>query len=70
MSSSELGFPINYFDSSALVKRYFKESGTSWVQTLCNDAGQTVAISEIGLVEIAAAFGGKLRGGFITQTEY
>lgn len=59
-----------YFDSSALVKRYLDEPGTAWVQAWCSDPGQTVAVAEIGLVEIAAAFASKLRGGFITQEEY
>lgn len=59
-----------YFDSSALVKRYFTESGTVWVQTWCDDPNRTIAIAEVGLVEIAAAFAGKLRGGFIAPTAY
>jgi predicted nucleic acid-binding protein len=59
-----------YFDSSALVKRYITESGTTWVQTWCDSPNQTVAVAEIGLVEIAAAFAAKLRGGFITQAAY
>jgi len=61
---------VSYFDSSALVKRYVVEIGTSWVQTWCDDPDQTVAVAEIGLVEIAAAFASKLRGGFITRTAY
>ncbi len=61
---------VGYFDSSALVKRYMVEVGTTWVQTWCDDPNQAVAVAEIGLVEIAAAFAGKLRGGFITQTAY
>lgn len=59
-----------YFDSSALVKRYMTESGTPWIQAWCDDPGQTVAVAEIGLVEIAAAFAGKRRGGFITPKAY
>jgi len=61
---------VGYFDSSALVKRYLVETGTSWVQAWCDDPDRTVAVAEVGLVEIAAAFGSKLRGGFITQTAY
>lgn len=59
-----------YFDSSALVKRYLTETGTAWVQTWCADPNRTIAIAEVGLVEIAAAFAGKLRGGFIVQKAY
>jgi predicted nucleic acid-binding protein len=55
-----------YFDSSALVKRYMREAGTTWVQGWCDDPTQVVAVAEIGLVEMAAAFAGKMRGGFIT----
>ena len=60
----------SYFDSSALVKRYLVETGTPWVQTWCADPIQTVAIAEIGLVEIAAAFAGKLRGAYIIPAQY
>jgi predicted nucleic acid-binding protein len=59
-----------YLDSSALVKRYLVETGTPWVQALCDNPAQTVAVAEIGLVEIAAAFAGKLRGAHITPTQY
>ena len=59
-----------YFDSSALVKRYLLEIGTRWVQNWCDDPTQTVAIAEIGFVEVAAAFASKLRGGFITSVQY
>lgn len=55
-----------YFDSSALVKRYVTESGTGWIQAWCDDPAQTVAVAEIGLVEIAAALARKLRSGLIT----
>jgi hypothetical protein len=55
-----------YFDSSALVKRYMREAGTTWVQGWCSDPTQVVAVAEIGLVEMAAAFASKLRGGYIT----
>jgi hypothetical protein len=60
----------SYLDSSALVKRYLVETGTPWVQTWCADPNQTVAVGEIGLVEIAAAFAGKLRGAHITPAQF
>ncbi len=60
----------SYLDSSALVKRYLVEIGTSWVQTWCADPTQTIAVAEIGLVEIAAAFAGKLRGAHVTPAQY
>lgn len=70
MAQSSAPAVTSYFDSSALVKRYLTESGTPWVQTWCKDPAHTVAVAEIGLVEIAAAFAGKLRGTHITPIQY
>ena len=67
---SQLSTATIYLDSSALVKRYMVEAGTRWVQSLCDDPNQTIAIAEVGLVEVAAAFAGKLRGGLITPPTY
>jgi predicted nucleic acid-binding protein len=51
-----------YFDSSALVKRYVNETGSAWVQALCDaDAGHVIALAHIGLVEIASALSVKHR---------
>jgi hypothetical protein len=61
---------VYYFDSSALVKRYFTETGSVWVQTQCDDSRNLIVIAEITRVEAAAAFARKERGGFITQAEY
>ena len=54
-------------DSSALVKRYAVETGTGWVRALCSQPDHVIAIALIGLVEVAAAVGGKLRGKIIDQ---
>jgi hypothetical protein len=70
MSQPDSPAATSYLDSSALVKRYLVETGTPWVQTWCTDPIETVAVGEIGLVEIAAAFAGKLRGAHITSAEY
>jgi len=61
---------IDYFDSSALVKRYLAEMGSAWVQARCNDPARTMATVDLSRVEVAAAFAAKLRGNFITQAEY
>ncbi len=51
-----------FFDTSAIVKRYMPEIGNAWVQTVTNPAnGHNIAISEITLVETAAAFSAKQR---------
>ncbi|MCB9076198.1 MAG: type II toxin-antitoxin system VapC family toxin [Anaerolineaceae bacterium] len=60
----------NYFDSSALVKHYFIETGSTWVQNRYNDPAQIIALSDIGRVEIAAAFASKLRGKTVSQANY
>ena len=60
----------DYFDSSALVKRYLAETGSSWVQMRFSDPARMIITADISRVEIAAAFAGKLRGRFITQAEY
>jgi len=61
---------VDYFDSSALVKRYLLEAGSNWVQARYHDATCFIAIADVGRVEIAAAFAGKLRGGLISPVEY
>jgi predicted nucleic acid-binding protein len=61
---------IDYFDSSALVKRYMAETGSAWVQARCNDPVRTIATVDLSRIEVAAAFAANLRGKFITQTEY
>ena len=70
VEEGEFPAPVYYFDSSALVKRYMEEQGTALVTELCDDLHNIIAIAQIGLVEIAAGFGGKQRGGFITAEEY
>ena len=56
-----------YLDSSALVKRYAVETGTEWVRMLCGQPDHVIAVALIGLVEVAAAVAGKLRGKIIDQ---
>lgn len=55
-----------YTDSSALVKRYVIETGSTFVQELCDpSSGHVLALAEIGLVEIAATLSVKHRQGLI-----
>ena len=45
-----------YFDSSALVKRYVAEVGTSWIMGLCApDTGNALYTVRISAAEIVAA---------------
>ncbi|MFN8483781.1 MAG: type II toxin-antitoxin system VapC family toxin [Anaerolineae bacterium] len=60
-----------FFDSSALVKRYLSERGSSWVGALAETAARnTLIIAEITRVEIAAALASRQRApSGITQSE-
>jgi hypothetical protein len=53
-----------FFDSSALVKRYLVETGTAWVQALCNPAaGHRLYLVRIASVEVISAVTRRVRGG-------
>lgn len=66
--------PLNvvfYFDSSALVKRYVTEVGSTWVIALCNpSSNNTIATAQITKAEAAAAFASKYRSGSWPQADY
>lgn len=60
-----------YTDSSGIVKRYAEEIGTRWIEALCNvQSGNTIAIAQIGIVEVAAALARKRRDSSISEDEY
>lgn len=62
---------VYFLDSSAIVKRYAFESGTKWVNSICDPtAGHIIAISQIGLAEVAAALAAKQRAGFLSTQDY
>ncbi len=47
---------VVYLDTSALVKRYVRETGTDWVRALTDPrVGNTLILAEISMVEAAAA---------------
>jgi uncharacterized protein len=51
-----------FFDSSALVKRYVVEPGTTWIQSILDPAaGHVVFVSELTRVEVAAALAARHR---------
>ncbi len=59
-----------YLDTSAVVKRYLPEIGTTWIRGLTDPAtGHIVVLGEITLVEVAAAIAAKHRasGSFSRQ---
>ena len=61
--------PAYYLDSSALVKRYVTETGSAWVQALCQDAANAIFISELALVEVGSAFARRCHRGEITDEQ-
>ncbi len=68
--------PAFFFDTSAVVKRYILEPGTGWIRALCEARDpkfekkvNSVFISEITIVEGAAAFALLIRRGVISKRE-
>ena len=59
--------PLNYFDSSTLVKRYIAETGSDWV-THVSDS-EPVATSLITVTEIASALARRTREGALTAQQ-
>jgi predicted nucleic acid-binding protein len=60
-----------YLGASAVVKRYRPETGSAWIESLTDPmAGHTTVLSEVTLVEVAAALAAKHRApGGITLKE-
>ncbi|ELZ58121.1 MULTISPECIES: type II toxin-antitoxin system VapC family toxin [unclassified Haloferax] len=60
--------PILYFDTCALVKRYYKENGHEKVKQLINTSTNTVVLNDFGSVEVASALRKKYRQNDLTET--
>lgn len=60
-----------FFDSSALVKHYVTEIGSSWVtQLLLPSFGHRIYISSITAVEVVAALTRRERGEQLSHSDY
>lgn len=60
-----------FIDSSALVKRYVTETGTSWVTRLLLPAsGHHVHLASITAVEVAAALARRERGRQLSTNDF
>jgi uncharacterized protein len=56
-----------FLDSSALIKRYVVEPGTTWVRSLTNrGSGHTVLIAQITQIEIVSGASRRVREGTLT----
>jgi predicted nucleic acid-binding protein len=53
-----------YFDSSAVVERYIRETGTAWVRSICR-SGTTdpIYVARITAVEVCSAVARRAHGG-------
>lgn len=57
-----------FFDSSSLVKRYAKETGTNWVFSLVRPSAKNrLYLARITGVEVVAALTKRMRTGSLTQ---
>ena len=58
-----------FLDSSAIGKLYHAEVGTPVVQALLTQAGATLYVSRLAVVEVPSAFAGKVRTGQLTVAD-
>lgn len=62
---------LYFLDSSALVKRYIKETGSTWILNLFDPTvNHEIFIAAITQVEIIAAITRRTKGGDITQKNF
>jgi hypothetical protein len=62
---------VVYFDTSALLKYYVAEIGSSWVNALLSSSpAPVVFISQLTIVESSCAFARRLREGVLSPTIY
>jgi hypothetical protein len=59
-----------FFDSSALVKRYHQESGSSEVDQLFDSTGNHFIVSRLALVEIQSSFARLVRESVIAISDF
>jgi uncharacterized protein len=59
-----------FFDTSALVKRHIKETGSPWVRSLVQPkAGHTLYLARITAVEVTSAITRRQHGGDLTPAQ-
>lgn len=59
-----------FLDTSAIVKRYVREAGTSWVRSLTGvGAPDPIYLARITAVEVCAAVARRQRGGSLTPAQ-
>ncbi len=59
-----------FFDTSGIVKRYLKETGTAWVQSVTDPvAANVIFLAGISSVEVISAVTRRQRSGNLTAAE-
>ena len=62
---------VAYFDTSALLKQYVTETGSSWVRTYLSSAtAPAVFTSQLTAVEATCAFARRLRDGTLLPADH
>lgn len=62
--------PSFFCDTSAIVKRYVKETGSGFVEELAEPgSGNIIILAGITHVEVAAAIARRLKGGNVTNID-
>jgi len=59
---------LYYLDSSAWVKRYYRETGTAWVESLLAQH-QPIDCASLGVIEVTAALARKQKARFIASSQ-
>ncbi len=62
--------PSFFFDTSAIIKRYVRETGSDFVEELAEPrSGNIIILAGLTHVEVAAAIARRLKGGSVTNTD-
>jgi uncharacterized protein len=62
--------PVCFLDSSALVKCYVAETGSTWTRSIVDDENNVVYVASLSRVETISALTRRLRRGDVTQPEF
>lgn len=61
---------VYFLDTSALVKRYHRERGSTVIDTLFAEQDRQIVISDLSIIELGSALAKKVREGEITVEKY
>lgn len=62
--------PVCFLDSSALVKCYVAETGSTWTRSIVDDENNIVYVASLSRVETISALTRRLRRSDVTQPEF